>query len=53
MTATITHYTVFNRITGKTTSYKTGAAATRAADRMNAAYGAHIAGRTAHWSDAA
>jgi hypothetical protein len=49
--ATITHYTVTNRITGKTTSYKTGPAASRAAERMNLAYGAHIAGRTAHWSD--
>lgn len=48
-----THYTVFNRITGKTTSYKSGPAASRAAERMNAAYGAHIAGRTAHWADEA
>lgn len=53
MNATITHYTVSNRITGKTTQYKTGIAATRAADRMNMAYGAHIAGRAAVWSDAA
>jgi hypothetical protein len=51
--ATITHYSVFNRITGKTTSYKTGVAASRAAERMNMAYGAHIAGRRAHWSDEA
>jgi hypothetical protein len=53
MDAVITHYTVFNRISGKTTSYKTGAAASRAAEKMNLAYGAHIAGRKAHWSDEA
>lgn len=53
MNATITHYSVSNRITGKTTTYKTGAAASRAAERMNMAYGAHIAGRRAHWSDEA
>jgi len=47
----ITHYTVTNRITGKTTTYKTGPAASRAADRMNRDYGAHIAGRQAHWAD--
>lgn len=51
--ATITHYTVTHRITGKTTTYKTGVAASRAADRMNEAYGAHVAGRKAHWSDEA
>jgi hypothetical protein len=49
--ATITHYSISNRITGKTTTYKTGIAASRAADRMNMAYGSHIAGRRAHWSD--
>ena len=53
MTTRITHYTVSNRITGKTTSFKTGIAASRAAERMNMAYGAHIAGRQAVWSDAA
>ena len=53
MTATITHYTVKNRITGKVTEYKTGAAATRACDRMDNAYGAVICTRKAHWSDEA
>ena len=47
---TITHYTVTNHITGKTTTYKTGARASRAAEKMNLAYGAHIAGRKAHWA---
>jgi len=51
MSATVTHYTVTNRITGKVSSYKSGTVALRAAERMNLAYGAHIAGRTAHWSD--
>ena len=53
MTPTITHYTVSNRITGKTTEYKTSAAASRAMDRMDAAYGAYICTRKAHWSDEA
>lgn len=53
MTATITHYTVFNRITGKTTSFKTGAAASKAVDRMDNAYGSYICTRKAHWSDEA
>lgn len=47
----ITHYTVFNRNTGKTTEYKTGLAASRAVDRMDRAYGAYICTRKAHWSD--
>lgn len=42
---------VFNRITGKTTSYKSGPAATRACDRMDNAYGAYICSRRAVWSE--
>ena len=53
MNATITHYTVSNRITGKVTTYKTSAAATKALDRMDNAYGAYICTRRAHWSDEA
>ncbi len=49
----ITHYEVTNRITGKTTSYKTSAAATKAMDRMDNAYGAVICTRRAIWADAA
>lgn len=49
--AHITHYTVTNRITGKVSTYKTGPAASRAVDRMDAAYGAYICTRRAHWSD--
>jgi len=52
-TAHITHYTVTNRITGKVTEYKTSAAASRAVDRMDNAYGSYICTRKAHWSDAA
>lgn len=51
MNARITHYEVRNRITGKVTTYKTGVAASRAAERMNIVYGSHIAGRHAVWSD--
>lgn len=51
MTKQITHYTVTNRITGKKTTYKTGAAATRAMDRMDNAYGAVICSREAHWAE--
>ncbi len=50
-TITIVRYDVFNRVTGKTTSYKTGAAASRAMDRMDNAYGAVICTRRAIWSD--
>lgn len=53
MSATITHYTVTNNRTGKVTTYKTGPAASRAADRMDNAYGAIICTRRAHWSDEA
>ena len=51
MTATITHYTVTNRNTGKVSIYQTRAAASRAADRMDNAYGAYICTTKAHWSD--
>ena len=47
----ITHYTVTHRITGKVTTYKTGAAASRAQDRMDNAYGACCTTRRAHFSD--
>lgn len=50
---TITHYTVTNRKTGKVSQYKTRAAASRAADRTDNAYGAYICSVQAHWSDAA
>jgi hypothetical protein len=49
----ITHYSVFNRITGKTSIFKTGKRATDAVDRMDNAYGAYICTRRAHWSDEA
>lgn len=51
MNPTIVRYDVFNRNTGKTTSYKTGPAASRACDRMDNAYGAVICTRRAIWSD--
>lgn len=50
--ATISHYEVTNRKTGKVTTYKTRGAATKAADRMDNAYGAYITSRKAIWSDA-
>lgn len=53
MTATITHWTVTNNKTGITKEYKTMAAACRAADRMDNAYGAVICTKRAHWSDEA
>ncbi len=43
-------YEVRNRITGKTTSYKTSTAATNAVDRMDNAHGAYICTRRAIWS---
>lgn len=43
-------YEVTNRITGRTTSYKSGPAASRAVDRMDDAYGAYICTRRAVWS---
>lgn len=42
-------YEVANRITGKVTSYQTSAAASRAVDRMDNAYGAYICTRRAIW----
>lgn len=53
MTATITHYTVTNRVTGKVSEYKTSAAASKAMDRIDNAYGAVICTRKAVWSDEA
>lgn len=47
----ITHYSVHNRRTGKTSIYRSGPAASRACDRMDSAYGAVICTRRAHWSD--
>ena len=51
--ATITHYTVTNRITGKVTECKTRPSASRTADRADNAYGAVICSTRAHWSDEA
>ena len=51
MPATITHYEVTNRITGKVTRFKTGRAASAACDRADNAYGAYICTRRAVWSD--
>lgn len=48
---TITHYTVTNRITGKVSTFKSGAAASAAVDRIDRAYGSYICTRRAHWSD--
>lgn len=53
MNARITHYEVTNRITGKVTTFKTSAAASKAVDRADNAYGAYICTRRAIWSDAA
>lgn len=50
-TAHIVGYIVFNRVTGKNTACKTSAGATRAADRMDNAYGAICCTRKAVWSD--
>lgn len=49
--AKIIGYKVFNRRTGKTTNCKTSAGASRAADRMDNAYGAICCTRRAIWSD--
>lgn len=46
-------YEVTNRITGKTTSYKTGPAASAACNRMDNAYGAICCTRRAIWAEAA
>jgi hypothetical protein len=42
-------YEVSNRITGKTVAFKTSAAAMKAMDRMDRAYGAVICTRRAIW----
>lgn len=39
------HWELRNRITGETRTYKTGAAASRASDRIDNAYGAYITTR--------
>lgn len=44
-------YEVTNRITGKVTSYQTSAAALRAMDRADNAYGSCITTRKAIWAD--
>lgn len=44
-------YEVFNRITGRTKTYASAAAATRAMDAADNAYGAYITTRRAIWSD--
>jgi hypothetical protein len=44
-------YEVTNRRTGKVATYKTAAAASRACDRADMAYGAIICTRRAIWSD--
>lgn len=49
--ATIIGYIVRNRVTGKTTAYKSGVKASEAADRADMAYGAICARRDAVWSD--
>jgi hypothetical protein len=51
MQATVSHYEVTNRRTGKVTVYKTRVSATRAADRMDDAYGAVCCTTKAVWSD--
>jgi hypothetical protein len=43
-------YEVKNRITGKVYTFKTSAAASRAVDRMDNAYGAYICTRRAIWA---
>lgn len=51
MEPTIISYEVTNRNTGKVSSYKTSAAASRAMDRMDNSYGACCTTRRAIWSD--
>jgi hypothetical protein len=46
----VTHYTVTNRATGKTTKYKTRNGASRAADRMDDEYGSYICTKQAHYA---
>lgn len=47
------HYTVTNRVTGKVATYKTRAAASRAADKADLAYGAICCTVRAIWKEAA
>lgn len=49
----ILHYQVFNRITGKVRTYKTRAAASRAADKADNAHGSYICSVRAIYGDAA
>jgi hypothetical protein len=46
-------YEVSNRITGKILTFKTGAGASRAMDRIDNAYGAVICTRRAIWAEPA
>lgn len=45
----ISHYEVTNRRTGVVKTYATSAAASRAVDRIDNAYGGYIATRKAIW----
>lgn len=49
--AHITHWTVTNIRTGVVSTFKSGAAATRSADRQDISFGAICTRRKAHWSD--
>jgi len=49
MTEVISHYEVTNRRTGVVKTYKTSAAASKAVDRMDNAYGGYIGSRKAIW----
>lgn len=48
----ISHYEVTNRRTGVVKTYKTSAAASRAVEAMDRAYGAYIGSRKAIWVEA-
>lgn len=49
--AKISHYEVYNRITGKTKEFKTSNNASRHMDRVDNAYGSYITTRKAIWID--
>lgn len=49
--ASISHYEVTNRRTGKVRTYKTRAAASRASDKADNDYGAYICTTRAIWDD--
>lgn len=51
MVAVASHYEIRNRITGKTTTYRSSAAASRACDHMDNHYGAVICTRRAIWKE--